>query len=50
VDKLTPYVATTTMLVFSSPVTRRAIEPQDEIAQVPTSRKSSKAAVRSARK
>ncbi|HEY2471363.1 MAG TPA: Lrp/AsnC family transcriptional regulator [Terracidiphilus sp.] len=26
VDKLTPYVATTTMLVFSSPVTRRAIE------------------------
>lgn len=27
VDKLTPYVATTTMLVFSSPVTRRTIEP-----------------------
>jgi Lrp/AsnC family leucine-responsive transcriptional regulator len=50
VDKLTPYVATTTMLVFSSPVTRRPIEPQDEIAQVPASRKSSKATVRSARK
>jgi len=31
VDKLTPYVATTTMLVFSSPVTRRAIEPPAEI-------------------
>jgi Lrp/AsnC family transcriptional regulator, leucine-responsive regulatory protein len=30
VDKLTPYVATTTMLVFSSPVTRRAIEPPTE--------------------
>ena len=27
VDKLTPYVATTTMLVFSSPVTRRTLEP-----------------------
>lgn len=27
VDSLTPYVATTTMLVFSSPVTRRTIEP-----------------------
>jgi Lrp/AsnC family transcriptional regulator, leucine-responsive regulatory protein len=50
VDKLTPYVATTTMLVFSSPVTRRAIESQDEIAQVPTSRTSSKATVRPARK
>jgi Lrp/AsnC family transcriptional regulator, leucine-responsive regulatory protein len=30
VDKLTPYVATTTMLVFSSPVTRRTIEPPTE--------------------
>lgn len=33
VDKLTPYVATTTMLVFSSPVTRRTItapgKPED---------------------
>jgi Lrp/AsnC family leucine-responsive transcriptional regulator len=37
VDKLTPYVATTTMLVFSSPVTRRAVEPQIEIAPVSTS-------------
>jgi Lrp/AsnC family transcriptional regulator, leucine-responsive regulatory protein len=27
VDRLTPYVATTTMLVFSSPVDRRVIEP-----------------------
>lgn len=27
VDRLTPYVATTTMLVFSSPVARRVIEP-----------------------
>jgi Lrp/AsnC family transcriptional regulator, leucine-responsive regulatory protein len=50
VDKLTPYVATTTMLVFSSPVTRRAIEPQGEIDQVSTSRKSSKAAPQPARK
>jgi len=50
VDKLTPYVATTTMLVFSSPVTRRAIEPPVEVAPVPTSRKPSKAAVRTARK
>jgi Lrp/AsnC family transcriptional regulator, leucine-responsive regulatory protein len=29
VDKLTPYVATTTMLVFSSPVTRRNVEPPE---------------------
>ncbi len=50
VDKLTPYVATTTMLVFSSPITRRRIEPQDEIAPIATSRKSSKAAVRTTRK
>jgi Lrp/AsnC family leucine-responsive transcriptional regulator len=50
VDKLTPYVATTTMLVFSSPVTRRPIEPQDEIAEVPLSPKSRKTAVRSERK
>jgi Lrp/AsnC family transcriptional regulator, leucine-responsive regulatory protein len=35
VDQLTPYVATTTMLVFSSPVTRRNIEPPPEI--VPSS-------------
>ena len=45
VDKLTPYVATTTMLVFSSPVTRRAIEPQSEIEPV-ASRKAGKAATR----
>jgi Lrp/AsnC family transcriptional regulator, leucine-responsive regulatory protein len=32
VDKLTPYVATTTMLVFSSPVTRRNIETPVELA------------------
>lgn len=31
VDKLTPYVATTTMLVFSSPVTRRPIEPPTQL-------------------
>lgn len=30
VDKLTPYVATTTMLVFSSPVSRGQIEPPAE--------------------
>ena len=36
VDRLTHYVATTTMLVFSSPATRRSIEPPDqEIASVP---------------
>lgn len=50
VDSLTPYVATTTMLVFSSPVTRRLIEPQLEIAEVPRTRKSSKATARPARK
>lgn len=33
VDKLTPYVATTTMLVFSSPVTRRIIAPAAESAE-----------------
>jgi Lrp/AsnC family leucine-responsive transcriptional regulator len=43
VDKLTPYVATTTMLVFSSPVTRREIEPPIEVAPAPTSRKPAKA-------
>jgi Lrp/AsnC family leucine-responsive transcriptional regulator len=42
VDSLTPYVATTTMLVFSSPVTRRAIEnPLDSVA-APTLRKHKK--------
>jgi hypothetical protein len=30
VDSLTPYVATTTMLVFSSPVTRRDLEPPED--------------------
>lgn len=46
VDQLTPYVATTTMLVFSSPVTRRAIEPPQEDAPAP-SRKTARRAVRS---
>ncbi len=41
VDKLTPYVATTTMLVFSSPVTRRIIEPPAEPAE-PSARQKSK--------
>jgi Lrp/AsnC family transcriptional regulator, leucine-responsive regulatory protein len=36
VDKLTPYVATTTMLVFSSPVTRRTVEPPPEVEAPPT--------------
>jgi Lrp/AsnC family transcriptional regulator, leucine-responsive regulatory protein len=31
VDKLTPYVATTTMLVFSSPVSRRVIAPPTDM-------------------
>jgi Lrp/AsnC family leucine-responsive transcriptional regulator len=35
VDKLTTYVATTTMLVFSSPVTRRMIEPPQGLATPP---------------
>jgi Lrp/AsnC family leucine-responsive transcriptional regulator len=35
VDKLTPYVATTTMLVFSSPVSRRTIEPPLETVPRP---------------
>ncbi len=36
IDKLTPHVATTTMLVFSSPVTRRLIEspPNDTSTSV----------------
>lgn len=46
VDKLTPYVATTTMLVFSSPVTRRTIEAPDQsvpkITRPKASRSSSK--------
>jgi Lrp/AsnC family leucine-responsive transcriptional regulator len=46
IDKLTPYVATTTMLVFSSPVTRRTIEPPQEDAP-PPSRKTARRAVRS---
>jgi Lrp/AsnC family leucine-responsive transcriptional regulator len=50
VDKLTPYVATTTMLVFSSPVTRRCIEPQIEITPAPTTRKPKKTGTRSVRK
>lgn len=39
VDKLTPYVATTTMLVFSSPVTRRNIEAPTETALATAPRK-----------
>ncbi len=41
VDRLTPYVATTTMLVFASHVTRRTIEPPSEIPPplAPISRK-----------
>jgi Lrp/AsnC family leucine-responsive transcriptional regulator len=35
VDRLTPYVATTTMLVFSSPVSRGVIEPPPEVALPP---------------
>lgn len=50
VDKLTPYVATTTMLVFSSPVTRRAIEPPQGTATPPHRRQVKKSVTRSARK
>jgi hypothetical protein len=32
VDSLTPYVATTTMLVFSTPVPRRDLEPPEDRA------------------
>ena len=39
VDKLTPYVATTTMLVFSSSVTRRTIEPPRETTMPSAGRK-----------
>jgi Lrp/AsnC family leucine-responsive transcriptional regulator len=45
VDKLTPYVATTTMLVFSSPVTRRAIEAPEDIGPAPVTRKRKKAGI-----
>jgi Lrp/AsnC family leucine-responsive transcriptional regulator len=37
VDKLTPYVATTTMLVFSSPVSRGQIEPPPKVV-IPSAR------------
>lgn len=43
VDKLTPYVATTTMLVFASHVTRRALEPPPQLT---LARKTSKATQR----
>ena len=41
VDGLTPYVATITMLVFSSPVTRRTIEPPCEAERSRKGRKGS---------
>lgn len=47
VDRLTPYVATTTMLVFSSPVTRRAIEAPPDSIPSPPPRKVKKTASRS---
>jgi Lrp/AsnC family leucine-responsive transcriptional regulator len=50
VDKLTPYVATTTMLVFSSPVTRRSIEPPLDVAPSRAESKAKKATSRSKRK
>jgi Lrp/AsnC family transcriptional regulator, leucine-responsive regulatory protein len=50
VDKFTPYVATTTMLVFSSPVARRAIEPPTEISPASMVRKTKRAGTRSVRK
>lgn len=47
VDSLTPYVATTTMLVFSSPVTRRPIEPPAQSAADPSGAKRRKASNKS---
>lgn len=46
VDKLTPYVATATMLVFSSPVSRRVIETPPDIAPSSARRKMRKASKR----
>jgi Lrp/AsnC family transcriptional regulator, leucine-responsive regulatory protein len=42
VDGLTPYVATTTMLVFSSPLTRRTIDAPAETARAQSLRKKKK--------
>jgi Lrp/AsnC family transcriptional regulator, leucine-responsive regulatory protein len=43
VDSLTPYVATTTMLVFSSPVAGRTIEnPREEISGSASSKRTTK--------
>jgi Lrp/AsnC family leucine-responsive transcriptional regulator len=50
VDKLTPYVATTTMLVFSSPVDRRLIEPPPEVTPLAAQPVAKKVNRRSARK
>jgi Lrp/AsnC family leucine-responsive transcriptional regulator len=47
VDSLTPYVATTTMLVFSSPMTRKSIEPPEDAAPVSIQRRQRKAKTRS---
>lgn len=41
VDKLNPYVTTNTMLVFSSPVTRRTLQSPQEMASAPKKRASS---------
>lgn len=49
VDKLTPYVATTTMLVFASHVTRKALEPPAETTTISTVGKLKKAGARSTR-
>ena len=50
VDRLTPYVATTTMLVFSSPVSRRAIEPPPEVLPPSARPKAKKTVSRTVRK
>ena len=50
IDRLTPYVATTTMLVFSSPVSHSVIEPPPEVAPASARYKTKKAGARSIRK
>jgi Lrp/AsnC family transcriptional regulator, leucine-responsive regulatory protein len=49
VDNLNPYVATNTMLVFSSPVTRRTVLSPEETITAPAIKKKKKAGDRSDR-
>lgn len=49
VDNLNPYVATNTMLVFSSPVTRRTVISPEETGATPATQKKKRTSNRSVR-